>query len=154
MIEDKILTLVTPIAQDYGVEVLKVSLQSGSGTGKVRVFVDAKGGIDSDVLARISRGLALQLDVEDVIAGKYMLEVTSPGLDWPLTMQQDFDRYEGDWVRVLLEDGQAREGENKGLRNGIMSLRTADGKVSDIDLQDTAKIVRAINWKRVSAKKY
>jgi len=57
-------------------------------------------------------------------------------------------------VRVLLEDGQALEGENKGLRNGIMSLRTADGKVSDIDLQDTAKIVRAINWKRVSAKKY
>lgn len=147
-IEEKIWKLAAPIAEDYEVELLKVSVSQS----RVALYVDARGGVDSDVLAQISRGVALQLDVEDLISGKYQLEVTSPGLDWPLTTQADFDRYEGDWLRVVFDDGQAIEGENKGLTDDLLSLRDEQGKLHQVNPQDTTKIVRAINWKRVSAR--
>lgn len=152
--EEKILELVAPIAQEVGVDVLKVRLSGGSSSRLVQVIVDRRGGVDSESLERLSRGLALQLDVEDLIKGKYRLELTSPGLDWPLESAADFDRYEGDWIKVKFEDGTAIEGENGGAvgNNGFI-LRKDDGEELQFTQDEVVRVIRAINWKRVSKKK-
>ncbi len=157
--ESRILALLQPIADELGVDVLKVSV-GGSGRSQVlRVVIDKRHGVDSDVLARISRGLALQLDAEDLIAGHYRLEVTSPGLDWQLETEADFTRYEGEWVKVFLIEGGSIEGRNlgpcdvagnEGFKLGIEAVKARSCEERLFAMNEIAKVVRAINWKDVS----
>ena len=92
--------LVAPLAHDAGVELVDVAIRGAGPKQKLRVVVDRKGGIEVDQLTAISRQMSELLDVADPIAGKFTLEVTSPGVDWPLTTQSDFDRVEGRAVLV------------------------------------------------------
>ena len=112
--ESRITELVSPIADELGVEVLKVRLGGGGRTRLVQIIVDRRGGVDSDTLERISRAVALQLDAEDLIAGAYRLEVSSPGFDWPLETPADYARYADDWLKVNMADGSSIEGYNRG----------------------------------------
>lgn len=152
--EDRILELIAPIAEELGVDVLKVRASGGRASRLVQVIIDRRGGVDSETLERISRGLALQLDVEDLIQGKYRLEVTSPGLDWPLERAADFERYLGDWIKVKFEDGTAIEGENGGPldEDGFVLLKD-DGARVELRHDEVVRVTRAINWKRVSGRK-
>jgi len=147
-IEARIARLAQPIAEELGVDVLQVHLGGAGASQLVRVIVDRAGGVDADTLARISRGLSLQLDVEDLIPGRYRLEVSSPGLDWPLTEASDFRRHLGEWIAVTLVDGRKLEGWNRGLSDGVIALEDAAGREHRIALADAAKVRRAINWDR------
>jgi len=150
--EARIRSLAEPIARELGVDILQVSLGSGGHSQLLRIVIDKRGGVDSDVLERLSRGLALQLDADDPIAGQYRLEITSPGLSWPLQTEGDFIRHEGEWLKVMFPDGSALEGTNMGPVEAGFRLKAADGE-HDISLADVAKVTRAINWKAVSGKK-
>jgi len=149
-LEDKIHQLVQPIADELGIETLKIIVGGGQRMRLVQVIVDCKGGVIADNLARISRGLALQMDVEDLIEGKYNLEVTTPGFDWPLQDQADFDRYLGDWLRVVQENPPVIEGENLGLDGDVFQIRNEKGQVSSFDVNEVVKVIRAVNWKAIS----
>ena len=140
-------------------DILKVSLGSGQSNRLLRVIVDKAGGVNADMLARISRGLSLQLDAEDLIQGRYRLEITSPGLDWPLEKAADFNRYNGEWIKVSFPDGSSQEGRNLGpveTEEGLcFTLQIEGKKPADLEerliaMHDVAKVVRAINWKDVS----
>jgi len=154
-------SLLQPITDELGVDILKVSLGSGGRSQLLRVVVDRAGGIDSNGLERISRGLALQLDAEDLIHGAFRLEVTSPGLDWPLQSEADFSRYQNEWVKVQFMDGTSQEGRNLGpvkSENGVRftllieARKNRDNHEAVIDMTEVSKVVRAINWKEVSRK--
>jgi len=160
-LESVIESLLQPITDELGVDILKVSLGSGGHSQLLRVVVDRTGGIDSDGLERISRGLALQLDAEDMIHGAFRLEVTSPGLDWPLQSEVDFRRYQNEWVNVQFIDGTSQEGRNLGpaeSENGvhftllIEARKRRDNREAVINMAEVSKVVRAINWKEVSRK--
>ncbi|MDX8402173.1 MAG: ribosome assembly cofactor RimP [Mariprofundaceae bacterium] len=154
--------MLQPIADELGVEVLKVSLGGGAHRQVLRVIIDKAGGVDSDALERISRGLALQLDAEDPIAGRYQLEVSSPGLDWELEDEADFRRYQGEWIKVFLLEGDSIEGRNlgpcdvagnAGFKLGIEAVKARDSEERLYALSEVAKVVRAINWKDISRRK-
>jgi len=156
-IEEKIAALMAPIVEELGVEVLKVACSGGRNSRLVRVIVDRKGGISSEVLEQISHGLSLQLDVEDPLSGRYRLEVSSPGLDWPLESDADFARYLGDYVSVLLQDGGKLEGKNLGLEGDTIRLQQSVGKGKKAVLQEVTvvrsevvRVVRAVCWDEVS----
>jgi len=149
-LEEKIAELVMPIAAELDVEVLKIVMDGGQRSRLVKVIVDRRGGVGSDDLVRISRGLSLQMDVEDIVVGKYLLEVTTPGFDWPLQTQQDFDRYLGDWLKVVRENPPAVEGENLGLDGDCFSLLDEQGVRHSFELSDGMKVTRAVNWKAIS----
>lgn len=150
--DEKIRALLQPIADEAGVEILHVSFGGGGHSQLLRVVVDRRGGVDADTLARISRGLSLLLDVEELIPGSYRLEISSPGLDWPLQTPADFDRHEGEWLKVFFPDGTTLEGCNDGAVEGGFKLQTADGKHRIIAMQDVVKVVRSINWGDLPAK--
>jgi len=160
-LESKVAELVAPITEELGVEVLRVRIGGSGRSQLVQVLVDKRGGVDADTLARISRGLALQLDVEDLIKSKYRLELSSPGLDWPLETEADFVRYEGEWIKVIFREeldlGEPIEGDNLGpdrSDHGEGFLIQEEGKEPrHIDMADVKKVIRAVNWKRLSSGK-
>lgn len=159
--ESQIRTLLEPITDELGIEILKISIGGGGHSQLLKVIVDRAGGVSSDELVRVSRGLALQLDAEDLIADAYMLEVTSPGLNWPLETAADFKRYEGEWVKVSFIDRTSQEGRNLGpveaegdvsFRLLIEAKKAKDNHEQVVSLSEVSKVVRAINWKDVSRK--
>jgi ribosome maturation factor RimP len=91
------------------------------------------GGIEVDDCARISRAVSAVLDVEDPISGEYVLEVSSPGIDRPLTRLKDFARWEGYEVRLETDepiDGRRRfRGTLEGVRDGEVLLAIPEGTI-------------------------
>ncbi|HID37407.1 MAG TPA: ribosome assembly cofactor RimP [Ghiorsea sp.] len=157
-IETIIKELAEPIVDELEIDFMGVVLGGGKETKLVRVVVDKKGGVGVEALRRLSKGLSLQLDAEDLIPGKFNLEISSPGFDWPLTRDKDFIRYEGDWLRVSFEDGRpVLEGENLGLNDdGDLRMHVSKGKLKGertIKLEETSKVIRTVNWSKVSGGK-
>jgi len=66
----------------------------------LRIFVDIDGGISLDQCVALSRQISDLLDTRDLIAGRYRLEVSSPGLDRPLKTARDFTRNSGRKVTI------------------------------------------------------
>jgi len=151
--EDRILDMLTPIARELGVDVLKISLGGGDHQQLLRVIVDQAGGVPFESVERISRALSLQLDAEDIIRGHYRLEVSSPGLNWPLESEADFNRHTGEMLQVCFEDGSSLTGENLGSCESGVRIRNADGNEQHVDVREVAKIVRTVKWKRTSTLK-
>jgi len=152
-VEARIAELLAPIAEELGVDVLKVSLGGSHHHQLLRVVVDTAGGVPFESIARISRALSLQLDAEDLIAGRYQLEVTSPGLDWPLESEADFKRHQGEMLKVLFTDGSKMVGENMGLDEAGLHLRLEKGGEKLVVLSEVARIERTIDWKRAKGSK-
>jgi len=161
-LESEIESLLQPIADELGLDILKVTLGGGGRRQTLKVVVDKAGGVSADSLTRISRGLALQLDAEDLIKGAYQLEVTSPGLDWPLQSDADFLRHQGEWIKVSFIEGTSWEGRNLGPvqradddSEVCFTLLIEEKKAKDnheevISMAEVQKVVRAINWSEVS----
>ena len=104
IVEETALKLASQVAEDQSVEVLGVRL-SGRGKGTLlRVTIDRSGGVTLDDCERFSRSLGLLLEAEDSLQGSYNLEVSSPGLDRPLTALKDFERNKGKLVRIITKD--------------------------------------------------
>jgi ribosome maturation factor RimP len=95
-----------------------------------------------DDCTEISRSVSALLDVADPIAGAYMLEVSSPGIDRPLTRPEDYDRFAGFEARVELGqplDGRKRfRGRILGRVDGKVRLVAENGEVA-LPLADIAK---------------
>jgi|TARA_B100001093_G_scaffold466256_1_gene484533 ribosome maturation factor RimP len=110
-LDRRLADIITPVIEDMGFELVRVRLMSGSQT-TLQVMADKNsGGIEVDDLAEISTAISAVLDVEDPIIEAYTLEVSSPGIDRPLTRLADFDTFEGYEARLEtseLIDGQRR----------------------------------------------
>ncbi len=96
--------------------------------------------------AKISRHLSAVLDVEDPISDAYQPEISSPGIDRPLTRLKDFQRFSGELIKITLKqmlEGQKRyRGRLAGVddEGGLFMSETLTGRVSaTLDQIDTAK---------------
>ena len=92
--------LLEPGAEAIGFEVLAVELAGSGGNTTLRVFIDGPQGVNVDDCARVSHQLSAILDAEDPIQGHYTLEVSSPGLDRPLSKLQHFQAALGRKIRL------------------------------------------------------
>ncbi len=108
--QERIKAVVEPVVteQGYDLEELKVS-QAGRRT-LVRVMVDRDGGVDLDAIAAVSRSVSKALDADEAESGPfsrsaYTLEVSSPGVDRPLTLPRHWRRNIGRKVKVSLGQG-------------------------------------------------
>ena len=131
-IAQQVAMLAEPIAARYGLEVVDVELV---GTGRhqiLRVLVDRDGGAGVEDCARVSEALSRELDLYDLLAESYTLEVASPGLDRPLRHARDFVRFSGRTITLTAVtpiDGQRRfRGRLLGLVDGRVSIVLEDGR--------------------------
>ncbi len=122
-------TLVRETVESMCYEFVGLELLARAGT-LLRVYIDKEGGVGIDDCARVSRQLSAVLDVEDPIAGRYSLEVSSPGLDRPLFEKAHFERFAGHRIKLVLVaplDGQRRyKGVLRGVENDEVVLDLED----------------------------
>ncbi len=140
-----LLALCEPVVEDLGFECVHIEFNSGAAKrrGILRVFIDGSEGVTIDDCARISRELDVLLDVEGLVPGaSYSLEVSSPGLNRPLSKLADFERYRGENVaihtRVPLENQRRWRGVLDGL-SGSSVLLTVDGSQKSIPVDQIKK---------------
>ena len=93
-------SLVGPVIEGAGLELVEVSFHRGSGRGLLRVTVDRDGGVDLEAIAVASERISRRLDIEGYDPGPYTLEVSSPGLERPLRRPEEFARRVGSKVKV------------------------------------------------------
>lgn len=92
-----------------GLELVEVQFRQENQGWVLRVFIDGPKGISLDQCTKVSRELSDFLDVEDLIAQAYTLEVSSPGLERPLRTAADFKRFSGKKARIKLRDVVAEQ---------------------------------------------
>ncbi|MTJ82541.1 MAG: ribosome maturation factor RimP [Telmatospirillum sp.] len=119
-LEDRISAMVAPSLEAMGYELVRVLMQ-GRQNLTLQIMAERRDRqpMTVDDCADISRSISALLDVEDPIAGAYTLEVSSPGIDRPLTRPQDFERFAGFEAKV--ETKEPVEGRKR-FRGRMMGL--------------------------------
>jgi ribosome maturation factor RimP len=101
----------TPVIEATGHDLEDITVSQAGKRRVVRVIVDADGGVDLDAIALISRRVSEALDAEEVLgAAPYVLEVTSPGVDRPLTQPRHWRRAAGRLVKFTTAEGTEVQG--------------------------------------------
>ncbi len=130
--------VIEPIVTAEGFDLVELKLARFKRSYRVQVFVDLDGGVTIDHCAHLSSLVGAALDLVDMMAGTYILEVSSPGLDRPLHTARDFRRKIGVRIEVqIIEDGRetAVTGTLTGVDNDEVMLAGETG-VRTIPLAD------------------
>jgi ribosome maturation factor RimP len=145
---DRIKRAVTGVVQRENFELLEVELAVDRGQTIVRLYIDTippgtkERGVTVEHCQYVSRIVGDVLDVEDVIAGEYNLEVSSPGLFRPLTKPEHFQRARGERVKVKtyekIDGRKVFTGIFKGESDGQLVIEV-DGKDFNVPVQNVAK---------------
>ena len=147
-LQQRLEVLIAPPLEGLGYELVRVVLQ-GRTRPTLQIMAERKDGkgMTVDDCADISRSVSALLDVEDPIQGEYVLEVSSPGIDRPLTRSKDFVTWAGHEAKVETlapVDGRKRfRGKLLGIdSDGRVRLLTETGEVA-MDMADikSAKLV-------------
>ena len=126
--EDRLLLeLLDPVAEAAGYELVRVRLMSGSQSRRLQIMAERPDGdMNVEDCTQLSRAISEVMDAADPIEGDYLLEVSSPGIDRPLTRLKDFETYEGLEARLELDrlaDGRKRfRGELAGIEDQNVAI--------------------------------
>ena len=121
--------LLEPVVNDAGLDLEGLEVTPAGRRRVLRVVVDKDGGIDLDGVADLSHAVSAALDASDVMGGQpYVLEVTSPGTDRPLTQPRHWRRAVGRLVKVEFADGSTRT--SRVVSAGDEAAETEDGAVT------------------------
>ena len=132
--------IIAPIVVAMGLELVRIQLSGQPGSLKLQVMAEdpATGQLTLDQCAALSRALDLPLDEADPIASEYALEVSSPGIDRPLTRPADWAKWAAHEVRIKLEpkvDGRVRvHGDIDGLDGNDVLITGKDGNTLRLPL--------------------
>ncbi len=134
--------LIEPTVEALGFELVRVTFGGGR-KPTLQVMAERPDGTMSvEDCAQLSREISVLLDVEDPISGEFLLEVSSPGIDRPLTRRKDFERWLGFEAKVELfdqVDGRRRfKGKLGSLADDQLTMETDDGPVT-VAIGDVSK---------------
>ena len=132
-IDRRLAEIVTPAIEGLGFELVRIRLMGGL-TKTLQIMADRpEGGIDVDDCGKISTAVSAVLDVEDPIEDAYHLEVSSPGIDRPLTRLKDFDLWDGYEARIETSemiDGRKRfKGMLRGTEGDEVLIEIEEGTI-------------------------
>lgn len=97
---EQLAKLIEPSVNGLGYELVDIEFES---QGRIlRIYIDHANGITIDDCSRVSYQISGVLEVEDPISGQYQLEVSSPGMDRPLSKPEHFQRFVGSMVRIQI----------------------------------------------------
>ncbi|GAB4143271.1 MAG: hypothetical protein Tsb0016_12220 [Sphingomonadales bacterium] len=143
----RVSALIEPAVVDLGYRLVRVTL-GGDRRPKLQVMAERPdGSMSVEDCERLSREISALLDVAEPLRGDYVLEVSSPGIDRPLTRREDFNRYAGFDARITTLrqlDGRKRfTGKLLGIDDDdVIAIETQDGMARiPYDLVEKAKLV-------------
>lgn len=135
--------MLEPIIEELGYECVRI-MTIGQANPTLQIMIDKTDGTEINVedCAKVSRALSAVLDENDPIKDKYNLEVSSPGLDRPLTKLEHFIRFSGNEVKIETDETIEGRKRFKGLLNGVKGaeiLLNMDDKVFVIPFNAVSK---------------
>lgn len=145
-IDRKLAEIIQPVIEGLGYELVRVRMQGGK-TKSMQIMAERPdGGIEVDDCAKISTAVSAILDVEDPFEDPYALEVSSPGIDRPLTRFKDFDMWNGYEAKIEtdeLVDGRRRfKGMLAGTNEDEVLITITEGTIGlKFDWLSDAKLV-------------
>ena len=147
-IDERVLELAEPIAEDLGLRIVRVRVMAGK-RRTVQIMAErvSDGLMGIENCEALSRELSAAMEVEDPIDDAYVLEVSSPGIDRPLTSFRDFEHYEGYLARLELDRMVEGRKRFRGVLAGV-----EDGKV-DINLDGETEHTASIPFDWISEAK-
>lgn len=152
MLKDVLREKIKTVVEDEDLELVDLEFFEGGPASVLRVYVDKAGGVTVDQCAHLSRRIGDFLDIEDLIPHRYLLEVSSPGLDRPLTSGADFKRKMGEKVKVYMKEAVGGKieviGKIKNSDEENLFLSIESPKESSVDEEE-----RVIPLKNVTSAK-
>ena len=137
-------TLVRPVIEGEGLELVDVTFGRESGRRILRITVDRAGGVDLDTISELSQKVSRRLDLEGFEPGPYALEVSTPGIERPLRRPQDFRRAVGERVLVKTDEG-VLEGELRAAEDDAIRIAAAEGERL-VALAKVAAAKTVVDW--------
>jgi ribosome maturation factor RimP len=130
-----LLELLDPVAEAAGYAIVRLRLMGGEHARRLQIMAErpSDGDMNVEDCARLSRAISEIMDAADPIAGEYTLEVSSPGVDRPLTRLADFEAYQGYEARLELDRLAEGRKRFKGMLAGV-----DEGQVA-VDLEGEAE---------------
>ncbi|SON62444.1 Ribosome maturation factor RimP [Mycobacterium simulans] len=132
-----------------GYEIEDVVIDTHVRPPRIAVIADGDTALDLDTIAALSRSASALLDGLDSIRDRYVLEVSSPGVERPLTSEKHFRRSRGRKVELALSDGSQLTGRVGETRDDIVSLVVRQGRgwtVREIPLSEIVKAVVQVEF--------
>jgi len=145
--ETRLVDMLSPSAMDMGYEIVRLRLMGAGMPGApvtLQIMAEKPDGtMEIDDCAALSQSVSAIMDVEDPIDKEYSLEVSSPGIDRPLTRAKDFAEYAGHRAKIEMSfpvEGGRRNfrGDLRGLDGDAVSLALDDGPPVSLPLRDIA----------------
>jgi ribosome maturation factor RimP len=131
----------------HDVDLESVTLKAAGRRTVITVVVDADGGVDLDRVADVSRSISDVLDAQpDIVDGPFVLEVTSPGVDRPLTAPQHWRRARTRIVAISLLDGGEVQGRITDSDDESVTIAHADGTVQVVPFPDVRHAVVQVEF--------
>lgn len=135
----RLLELLGPVAEAAGFEIVRLRLMGGEQQRRLQIMAERAS--DGDMMvedcAKLSRAISEIMDAADPIAGEYVLEVSSPGVDRPLTRLKDFQTYEGYEARLELD----RMAEGRKRFRGALAGVEGDSVAIDLEGEEHTALI-------------
>ena len=134
----KLLELLDPVAEAAGYEIVRLRLMGGEHARRLQIMGETPSGdMNVEDCARLSRAISEIMDAADPITGEYTLEVSSPGVDRPLTRLKDFVTFEGFEARLELDRVAEGRKRFKGMLVGVED----DNVAIDLEGEESTALV-------------
>ncbi|HSK47441.1 MAG TPA: ribosome maturation factor RimP [Coriobacteriia bacterium] len=122
-------SLLEPIAEQHGFELVAVEQAGGRKQPVIRVLLDKEGGVNLDAICEANEWVSEAIDEADPLSSPYQLEVSSPGVDRPLRKRQDYDRFAGETVTLKAKPA----GQNRSAWTGTLVGLEGDDVVLEVE---------------------
>lgn len=143
---ERLEALLAPVVQASRIDFEGVSIRKAGSRSVVVIVVDRDGGIDLDTVALVSRKCAETLEDDDTFGEQaYVLEVTSPGVDRPLTEPRHWRRAKDRLVNIDLKDGRQVHGRIAETGDVNAQILTKTG-VETVEYADVARAVVEVEF--------
>ena len=137
-----------PVVVAAGLDLEDLAIEKVGRREKVSVIVDTDGGVSLDAIAEVSSALSAALDeAGDVASSSYVLEVSSPGVDRPLTLPRHWRRNTGRLVAIDLEDGSSITGRITGNDESTVTL-DVNGEAQQLALGQVQRAIVQVEFSR------
>ena len=148
-LQQRVYRIVEGVLTDPTLFIVDVEVRGNKGSRVVDIFIDSDGALDVNTLADLSREIGFMLDSEDVVDGRYQLNVSSPGLDRPLKTNRQLKKNIGRQLKVTRESEDKHavlKGKLLEVTEESIQLAVTKKRVEDIPLKEVVEAKVILPW--------